>query len=122
MQRLVSGAIAARPELGLAERLVGVAGTVAALVRLDRGILVYDRNLVHHAQLSLVAIEHLIGELAPLSLERRRERPTMETGRADVVIAGATVLAESMVTLGFEVLTASESDLLDGVVAGLLAT
>jgi exopolyphosphatase/pppGpp-phosphohydrolase len=46
----------------------------------------------------------------------------METGRADVVIAGATVLAESMVTLGFEVLTASESDLLDGVVAGLLAT
>ena len=122
VQRLVSGAIAARPELGLAERLVGVAGTVAALVRLDRGILVYDRNLVHHAQLSLVAIEHLIGELAPLSLERRRERPTMETGRADVVIAGATVLAESMVTLGFEVLTASESDLLDGVVAGLLAT
>jgi len=37
VQRLVSGAIAARPELGLAERLVGVAGTVAALVRLDRG-------------------------------------------------------------------------------------
>jgi len=31
-----------------------------------------------------------------------------------VIIGGSTVLAEAMVTLGFEVLTASESDLLDG--------
>ena len=38
-----------------------------------------------------------------------------------MIIGGSTVLAEAMVTLGFEVLTASESDLLDGIVAELLA-
>ncbi len=121
MRQLVAGAVAAHPELGGAAHLIGVAGTVAALVRLDQQILVYDRNLVHHAQLSLVAIERLIGELAAVPLERRLEWPALETERADVIIGGSTVLAEAMVTLGFEVLTASESDLLDGIVAELLA-
>ena len=121
VRQLVAGAVAAHPELGGAAHLIGVAGTVAALVRLDQQILVYDRNLVHHAQLSLVAIERLIGELAAVPLERRLEWPALETERADVIIGGSTVLAEAMVTLGFEVLTASESDLLDGIVAELLA-
>src|ERR1039458_7352860 len=57
VRQLVAGAVAAHPELGGAAHLIGVAGTVAALVRLDQQILVYDRNLVHRAQLSLVAIE-----------------------------------------------------------------
>ena len=121
VRQLVTGAVTARPELAGAARLVGVAGTVSALVRLEQGILVYDRNLVHHARLHLVAIERLIAELARLPLPRRCEWPAMETDRADVIVGGATVLAEAMHTLGFAVLTASESDLLDGVAAELLA-
>ena len=38
-----------------------------------------------------------------------------------MIIGGAVVLAEAMATLGFDELTASESDLLDGVAAELLA-
>ena len=120
VRQLVTGAVEAHPELGRTARLIGVAGTVAALVRLDRGIVVYDRSRVHHAQLSLTAIERLIGELSALPLAQRLEWPALEAGRADVIIGGATVLAEAMVTLGFEVMTASESDLLDGIVAELL--
>jgi exopolyphosphatase/guanosine-5'-triphosphate,3'-diphosphate pyrophosphatase len=120
VRQLVRGAVETRPELGGAVRLTGVAGTVAALVRLDRGIIVYDRSRVHHAQLSLAAVERLIGELAAVPLRRRLEWPALESERADVIIGGATVLAEAMVVLGFEVLIASESDLLDGVVAELL--
>ena len=120
VRQLVRGAVEAHPELGGALRLTGVAGTVAALVRLDQGILVYDRSRVHHAHLSLAAVERLIGELAAIPLPRRLERPALESERAEVIIGGATVLAEAMVVLGFEVLTASESDLLDGVVAELL--
>ena len=37
-----------------------------------------------------------------------------------MIIGGATVLAEATAVLGFDVLTASESDLLDGIVAELL--
>ena len=121
VHQLVAGALEASPELGGASQLIGVAGTVAALVRLDREIVPYDRDRVHHARLNLVAIEQLIGRLGAVTLARRVEWPALEIERADVIIGGASVLAEAMVALGFDVLTASESDLLDGVAAELLA-
>jgi exopolyphosphatase/guanosine-5'-triphosphate,3'-diphosphate pyrophosphatase len=117
---LVTRALLANPELAGAVGLIGVAGTVSALVRLEAGLVDYDRNRIHHAPLSLASIERMLGELAALSLARRLERPALETERADVIIGGACVLAEAMTVLGFESLTASESDLLDGVAAGLL--
>ena len=117
---LVTGAIEAQPELGGAARLIGVAGTVSALVRLDQGLDHYDRSRIHHARLRLETIERLLGGLASVSLARRREWPALEVGRADVIIGGTVVLAESMTVLGFDVLTESESDLLDGVASELL--
>jgi exopolyphosphatase/guanosine-5'-triphosphate,3'-diphosphate pyrophosphatase len=121
VRELVTGALEAQPELGGAAQLVGVAGTVAGLVRLDQGLLHYDRSRIHHARLSLAAIERLLGELSAVSVARRLEWPALEAERADVIIGGTAVLAEAMIVLGFEVLTASESDLLDGIAAGLLA-
>ena len=118
---LVTGALEARPELRGASRLVGVAGTVAAFVRLDQGLIEYDRDRIHHARLTLAATERWLGELSALPVERRRAWPTLEPERADVIVGGGAVLAEAMVTLGFDELTASESDLLDGVAAELLA-
>jgi exopolyphosphatase/guanosine-5'-triphosphate,3'-diphosphate pyrophosphatase len=118
---LVTGAVKAHPELGAAAQLIGVAGTVSALTRLEQGLLDYDRGRIHHARLGLAAIERLLGELATLSLARRLEWPELESERADVIVGGAAVLAEAMVVLGFDQLTASESDLLDGVAAELLA-
>jgi len=121
VRQLVRRAVEAHRELGGAARLIGVAGTVAALVRLDQEILTYDWSRIHHARLSLAAIERLIGDMGAVTLTRRRQWPALEAERADVIIGGASVVAEAMVTLGFEALTSSESDLLDGVAAELLA-
>jgi len=118
---LVQGALGARRGLAGGRRLIGLAGTVAALVRLDQGLLEYDRDRIHHAPLRLASVEHLLAVLSPEPLERRREWPGLEPERADVIIGGAVVLAEAMATLGFDVLTASEADLLDGVTAELLS-
>ncbi len=119
---LVSRAVDDHPGLKGAARLIGVAGTVAALSRLDQGLVAYDRARIHHSHVSLAAVERLIGLLASIPLARRREWPTLAPERADVIIGGALVLAEAMTTLGFHVLTASESDLLDGIAAELLAS
>jgi exopolyphosphatase/guanosine-5'-triphosphate,3'-diphosphate pyrophosphatase len=121
VRALVTGALEEAPELALTARLIGVAGTVSALVRLEAGLVHYDRSKIHHARLSLASVEHMLGELASVSLQRRLERPALEPERADVIIGGACVLAEAMEVLGFDCLTASESDLLDGVAAELLA-
>jgi exopolyphosphatase/guanosine-5'-triphosphate,3'-diphosphate pyrophosphatase len=121
VRQLVDTALEVHPALRGAAQLIGVAGTVAALVRLERGIVVYDRSQVHHARLSLATMERLISELSAVPVARRLEWPALEAERADVIIGGATVLAEATAALGFEALTASESDLLDGIVAELLA-
>jgi exopolyphosphatase/guanosine-5'-triphosphate,3'-diphosphate pyrophosphatase len=121
VRQLVTRTLDAHRSLRGAAQLIGVAGTVAALVRLDQGIVVYDRSRVHHARLRLDAMERLLGELSAVPVARRLEWPALEAERADVIVGGATVLAETTAALGFEVLTASESDLLDGVVAELLA-
>jgi exopolyphosphatase/guanosine-5'-triphosphate,3'-diphosphate pyrophosphatase len=121
VRQLVAGALDAQPELGGAAQLVGVAGTVAALVSLDQGLVSYDRSRIHHARLTRATVERLLGELATLSVARRRECPALEPERADVIVGGAAVLVEAMAVLGFETLIASESDLLDGIVAELLA-
>jgi exopolyphosphatase/guanosine-5'-triphosphate,3'-diphosphate pyrophosphatase len=120
VHRLVNEALASQPVLGLPARLIGVAGTVSALVRLDNGVVEYDRSRIHHARLSLAVIEHLLGELAAATVADRLTWPALEPERADVIIGGAVVLAEAMALLGFDALTASESDLLDGVAAELL--
>jgi exopolyphosphatase/guanosine-5'-triphosphate,3'-diphosphate pyrophosphatase len=121
VHELVAAAVESQGELSGAATLIGVAGTVSALTRLDQGLVSYDRSRIHHAPLSLAVVEHLFGELAGLSVAGRRSLPALETERADVIVGGTAVLAEAIVVLGFEALVVSESDLLDGVAAELLA-
>jgi exopolyphosphatase/guanosine-5'-triphosphate,3'-diphosphate pyrophosphatase len=63
----------------------------------------------------------MLRRLAALSLAERRRLPALEPGRADVLVGGAAVLAEAMAVLGTEELVASESDILDGIAASLVA-
>jgi exopolyphosphatase/guanosine-5'-triphosphate,3'-diphosphate pyrophosphatase len=101
-------------------KVVAVAGTVAALVLLERGSAVYDRSLVHHAVLRARTVTGLLGELAALSNDERRRRCAFEPGRADVIVGGAVVLDTVLRLLGRDELLASESDILDGCANDLL--
>ncbi len=120
VSELIRQAIEEVPSLGLPSTLVGLAGTVSALTRLDRGLVIYDRDRVHHAWLARSDVEALLGELAGLPLAQRRERPAMEVERADVIVGGAIVLAELMAVTGADRCLVSESDILDGLAMTLL--
>ena len=117
---LVREAAAEHPAFAAANGLIGLAGTVSALTRLNLGLVTYDRAAIHHASLTLRDIERLTSELAAIRLEARRQRSGMERDRADVLIGGALVLGTVMTELGYDELMASESDILDGIVAALL--
>lgn len=108
--------------LGQAKRLVGVAGTVAALACFDRGLAVYDRLAVHHYSLGLGAVEGALSHLAAQQALERARQPGVGAARAPWVVAGALVLATVMVDLGFEECLVSEADLLDGLVESLAAS
>ena len=66
-------------------------------------------------------MEGLLADLASEPASDRRRRPGMEAERADVIVGGTVVLAELMRHFDFDTCLTSESDILDGLVATLLA-
>jgi exopolyphosphatase/guanosine-5'-triphosphate,3'-diphosphate pyrophosphatase len=102
-------------------QLVGVAGTVSAAARLDLGLAAYDRVALHHHLLTKEAVEDLFRSLATETRGERLENPGMEPGRVDVIVGGLCILVKTMRVLGLPSCLVSESDLLDGIVADLLA-
>ncbi len=103
---------ALRPLAGLAPgagaRLVGVAGTVTTLAAVREALPVYDAERVHGAPLLRDEVEALVEQLARLTVAERAALPGMEPKRADVILAGAVVVAEAMELAGFDRLTVSD--------------
>lgn len=95
-------------------RLVGVAGTVSTLACLDAGLEKYDAEFLHLRELSLEAVRHLTTELSVLTTAQRATLPCIQPGRAPVIVGGAVIVLAAMEMLGYERLTVSERDLLDG--------
>lgn len=102
-------------------RLVGVAGTVTTLSAVAQALPAYDAARVHGAPLSLAEIEALVTRLAALTVAARAALPGMEPKRADVILAGAVVVAEAMRATGFDRLTVSDRGVRWGLVHELAA-
>ena len=99
---------AERPGVEGRGRLVGVAGTVTTLSAVDQALPRYDPERVHGAALALADVERLAGTLAALTVRERAALPGMEPKRADVILAGALVVAEAMRATRFDRLTVSD--------------
>lgn len=97
-------------------RLVGVAGTVTTLACLDAGLEAYDHEALHLRTLSAADIRDLVTRLSTMTVDERAALPCVQPGRAPVIVAGAVILLATMETLGYNELTVSERDLLDGLV------
>ena len=74
----------------------------------------YDAEHVHRATLATHECSPLVSELLAMSVAERRRLGFMHPGRADVIGAGALVLAGVLRRTGLETLTVSEHDILDG--------
>ena len=120
----IESAFSARPDFEAVVgqvRLVGLAGTVATLAQMDADLLVYDREVVHHRTLSLATVDRWRDLLASETPEVRLGHLGMVKGREDVLPAGLYILDAVMRRLDVDQLLSSENDILDGIVASLLA-
>lgn len=115
----VARMFAAVPLPGPPTRAIGVAGTFTSLAAIHLGLAAYDRTRVHGTTLTLGDLEGLIERLAPMSVAETAALPSLEPGRAPVLLGGAVVACEAVRRSGLGRVTVSESDLLDGVVLGL---
>jgi len=116
-------ALARIPPLGSLRRdsrLIGLAGTVSTLAALDQGLTGYDRERIHHYVLTRDAVVGWCDTLAAETASARAARAGMDPGRQDVIVGGVLVLRQVMYRLAMGECLASESDILDGIVAELL--
>ena len=118
-------AVAEAVPLDKAALLVGVAGTVTTITAHALGLPAYDSEAVDGAELPVATVRAACADLLGRTRARRAELPYLETGRVDVIGAGALVWGEVVERVhraaGLQTVLASEHDILDGV-AWSLAT
>lgn len=95
--------------------VIGVAGTWTSLaaISLERD------GSVHDVVIDRLTADRLVVGLAGLTVEETAALPGLDPARAPVILAGAVIARETMRHLDVTVVTVSERDLLDGIVAGL---
>ncbi len=99
--------------------VIGVAGTVTTIAAAVLDLAAYDRDLIDQQVLAVQDVHRVVGQLTGMSIEERRSLPFMHPGRADVIDAGALILAQVLRRVSVDSLRASESDILDGIALSL---
>lgn len=102
------------PDAEQARTFVGLAGTVSTAAAVEIGLATYDRDRIHHFELTRAAAEDVFRTLAMESIEERKANPGLEEQRADVIVGGLCVLVTIMRSFSFDACLVSESDILDG--------
>ena len=108
-----------------ARTFVGCAGTFTTLSALAQGLDSYDPERIHMSEIPFDRMREVTADLRARTAKQRLEYGPMHPGRADVIGSGSTVVEEMMDAFEREASASSfiisEKDILDGIVAGLLA-
>ena len=90
----------------------GTFATLASMVLARRGA--PSGRSVHGTAVTAEEVERLVGALAALSPEQRRNTPGLRPERADIIVAGLAVVAELLKTMGAADVMVSGFGLRDG--------
>jgi exopolyphosphatase/guanosine-5'-triphosphate,3'-diphosphate pyrophosphatase len=113
--RHVAGLLASGLELPPVDRVIGVAGTYTTLVAAHLELPHYDRAAVDGAELTDQDLRRLVERLAVLTVDEIAEIPSMDPGRAPVILGGAIIAELALAAAGRDRLRISENDILDGI-------
>lgn len=98
---------------------VGVAGTMTTLAALAQRMQAYDSAAIHLSRVGIERLLQVCDGLIGMTRAQRAALGPMHAGRADVIGAGAIVVAELASALreraGIDELIVSEHDILDGI-------
>ena len=101
--------------VGPGGQFVGLGGTVRALARIDRHARRYPLGLVHGYELRLDRLEHLIDRLRAIPIkDRARKVRGLQPDRADIILAGAMVVAGALRRAGADHLLVCGQGLREG--------
>lgn len=97
-------------------QVVGTAGTVTAAAVLHLGLSRYEPELVHNRLVPRAALDGIVARLARMTGDERRELPSLERGREDVILAGLAILTGVLDLFEAHEVRVSEYGLREGLV------
>lgn len=111
LERALSRVANARPQM-----VIGVGGTATTLAAMNLGLELYDAAQVHGYSLKKVEVNYWHRQLSAASPDQRKLIPGLQPHRADIILAGVTIIKIILDKLNLEQLMVSETDLLWGLI------
>ena len=93
---------------------VGIGGTITTLAALHQKLDPYDPEKTHNYKLTSEDINNLKEKLLSLTVQQIKQLKGIHPKRADIIIAGITILSVIMDSLNLREITVSEYDNLEG--------
>ena len=119
---LIDDALRDVPDMKLAARLVGSAGTIVTAAAVEVGQREFDPSALHGFVLERAAVEDVFRTLATESIADRVHNPGLPADRADVIVGGLCVLVAVMRRWDARDILVSAHNIMDGICAELLET
>lgn len=104
-----------------ARSVIAVAGTNTTIAAGTLGLTAYDRDLIHARALAVPDVLAQVDRLLAMTVADRRALGWMHPGRADVIDAGALIVARVLARLSVDAITVAETDILDGIAWSLVS-
>ena len=96
------------------ENMVGTAGTVTTLAAIQMNLVPYDPDQVNNHQISHGEFIRLRDQLLSLNHNQRQNIPAIESGRADLIIAGLAIIEAIMEKWNYNHFITVDAGLLEG--------
>lgn len=107
-------------DLPSARSVLGIAGTITTVAAGVLDLAAYDPRAIDQADLAVADALAFTDRLVAMTSAERRDLPYMHPGRADVIDAGALVLARVLRRAQVDRLLVSEADILEGIAWSLV--
>jgi exopolyphosphatase/guanosine-5'-triphosphate,3'-diphosphate pyrophosphatase len=120
VEREVAAALAAVPFPPGPTPVVGVAGTVTSLAAMVLELASYDPTLVHGFSMARAALDAQVARLAASTQAEREGMVGLDPRRADVILAGAVVLAHIVRAAGAPAVQVSDRGIRWGLLQEIL--
>jgi exopolyphosphatase/guanosine-5'-triphosphate,3'-diphosphate pyrophosphatase len=106
---------AAKALAPLPDEAIAAGGTATTLAAIHLGLRTYDADAVDGTPLDITRLTSLRDELAAVTVAEIAAMPIVQPGRADVLVAGASLLVAAVQVLRLQKLVVRDRDILDGV-------
>ncbi|MDR0880509.1 MAG: Ppx/GppA family phosphatase [Clostridioides sp.] len=115
LNKQILGTVEIVKSMGI-KKLIGIGGTITSLSAMNQKLEVYSMEKVHNSKICKKDVELILQNLKKMSVGDKKALPGLQEKRADIITAGVEILNITMKKLGFEEITVSEYDNLEGII------